>query len=254
MSAFGNSQALGLWEIPVEEVVNQKNLLWGYVDAIIKSDFCSVSADEIRDICYAICEVDDLEGTNIQSLGVNTFYYSNEAYLDSLSDTEILSLSDLEAQQVGYSELPKLQLARVIVDVLTLALQKDNILGDCWYCCESTEVVSKAMFGTSHKVLECPTNLVSDNAELGLVLIRLREIRDIFRGEVLTQSDFEKDVFELFDKLVRCEQLLFDFTSNFFRCKLSRIFHLHPFYYFYAICKLKLSSIYFSIAAFCFAL
>lgn len=105
-------------------------------------------------------------------------------------------------------------MARVIADALTLALQRDSILGECWYCCESTKVVSKALFGTSHRVLECPTDLVSDNAELGTVLSRLREIRGIFKEDITEQSNSERNYANIFGELARFERLLFNFTSE----------------------------------------
>ena len=217
MSAVDNSQVLKLLKFSVEEVIDQKDLLWGYVDAVVKSDTCTVSVDTLKDFCFAICAVDDIEGTNTQSMSVNKFYHSNETYLRSLSSTEPLELSGVSTQPMGYSDLPKLQLARVLADAMTLALQTGNLLKDCWYCCESTRVVSKAVFGSSHKVLDCPTDLVSDNAETGLVLSRLREIRDILMSDVSEDECTVEDSQEyesIFSKLARCEKLLFDFTSE----------------------------------------
>lgn len=93
----------------------------------------------LRDIAFAICISDKLNGSNKIELDVDKFVESDS----ELSWVEILKLLGIEPQSKGCSKLPRVQKLRVISDILSLCLH--DKVEDLTLSCSSSKKVANVL-------------------------------------------------------------------------------------------------------------
>ena len=78
----------------------------------------NLDVSNLRDIAFAICTADKMDGTNKRELDIDKFVESDT----ELSWDSTLTVLGVEPQTKGYTKLPRVQKLRVISDVLSLSL------------------------------------------------------------------------------------------------------------------------------------
>ena len=99
----------------------------------------NLDANNLRDIAFAICTADKMNGTNKRELDIDKFVESDT----ELSWDSILAILGVEPQSKGYTKLPRVQKLRVISDVLSLSLS-DKVDG-LVLSCNASKKVSKLL-------------------------------------------------------------------------------------------------------------
>ena len=133
----------------------------------------NLNANTLRDIAFAICTADKMNGTNKRELDIDKFVESDT----ELSWDSILAILGVEPQSKGYTKLPRVQKLRVISDVLSLSLS-DKVDG-LVLSCNASKKVSK-LLGVSlpsedyadedvcyENLKKIEDSLIKDNIDLG---------------------------------------------------------------------------------------
>lgn len=128
----------------------------------------------LRDIAFAICISDKLNGSNKIELDVDKFVESDS----ELSWVEILKLLGIEPQSKGCSKLPRVQKLRVISDILSLCLS--DKVEDLTLSCSSSKKVANVL-GVSLSY--------ADYSDENSCYENLKKIES-----TLEESSFEKDI------------------------------------------------------------
>lgn len=99
----------------------------------------NLDVNNLKDIAFAICTADKMNGTNKRELDIDKFVESDT----ELSWDSILTALGVEPQTKGYTKLPRVQKLRVISDVLSLSLS-DKVDG-LVLSCDASKKVSKLL-------------------------------------------------------------------------------------------------------------
>lgn len=134
----------------------------------------------LRDIAFAICTSDKMNGTNQRELDIDKFVESDT----ELDWSEILSVLSISPVNKFGVKLPRVQKLRVISDVLSMSLSS-NISGLNLMCKSSSKVAQK--LGVSLPSLDyadediCYENLAKIEEELTKVSLDLTELEDVYK-------------------------------------------------------------------------